>query len=518
MSKLNPKQVTPTVHSVAAKYNLSVGVSAKGNLQFVKEPHQMLYELVVSTLFGKGTFYSSSDQLVNQLRTQLKQVVAMGSLDFVANLAVHARGEMNIRTIPIVLVVEFAAELRKTNQQFPQMRRLVYDVIQRADQITDMYAYALDVFGSKNKIPMAIKRGVADAFNKFSEYHYGKYNRSDSVKFKDVLRIVHPQAKHAAQGAVFAKIMTDTLAVPYTWETELSMNGQLPAAEQKSKQQLWTELVQSGKMGYMALLRNLRNIHEAGVPASVIRADVAPVISNPEEVAKSRQLPFDFVQAYHVVKDLDSKLATCVSQALDLSVGNIPAFGNRVWIIIDYSGSMGSDYCHYSKNGSSMGAITTATLLAAALLKSVGDKVDNLAVTLFGSAAKTLKSVDTNQSVLGIKAQLLQHRVGSIAGSTNFAAALGQVNNLDFVPDTIIVLTDGEVDAFPYTRLNRFQNDRNVMKITINLNSAPTTPMIKEDGWYTMAGWSSAMFKWIPAIRDKVTIVEQLSKPYNGEK
>ena len=90
------------------------------------------------------------------------------------------------------------------------------------------------------------------------------------VKFKDVLRIVHPEAKDARQGMIFEKIMKDTLEAPYTWEVELSRNGQLAKAEQKSKKDLWTELVTSGKMGYMALLRNLRNILEAGVDPAVL--------------------------------------------------------------------------------------------------------------------------------------------------------------------------------------------------------------------------------------------------------
>jgi len=525
MSKLNPATTPITVQKAAAKANLSVGTSANGNEQFAKESHQMLYEIVVSTLFGKGTFYKSGDKLVSELKQHLGAVVQAGSFDFVANLAIHARGEMNIRTIPIVLVVEFAKALHDNGSSYEHMRHLVCDVIQRADQVTDMYAYALDVFGGKNKIPMAIKRGVADAFNKFTEYQFGKYNRAGAVKFRDVLRIVHPTATTEVQGAIFAKIMNDSLAVPYTWETELSINGQLPAAEQKTKAQLWTELVTSGKLGYMALLRNLRNIHQAEVSPSVIQDVVCSRISDPSEVAKSKQLPFDFVEAYTVVKEANGKMATAVSRAIDISCGNLPPLGKRIWLVVDFSGSMGYDPIetdgargYYSGYGNSTSAISTATLLAAALLKSSGDNADSLAVTLFGSAAKLLTTIDTNQSVMGIKEQLLKHRVGSIAGSTNFEAALNQYSQLKFVPDTIIVLTDGEVNRFPYQKLWAISKKPNVVKVAINLAAASTTPMIQQDGWYSIAGWSTAMFKWIPAIRNKSSAVTQLSGPYTRGK
>ena len=506
MSRLNPKTQPVTVVQVAAKHNLQLGVSANGNLQFNKEPLQLLYELAVSTLFGKGTFYKSSDKLVQELRTNVREAVKMDALDYVANLAIHARGEMNIRTIPIVLVVEFAAALREQGKTYVNMRSLVRDVIQRADQINDMYAYSLDVFGDKKSIPMAIKRGVADAFNKFGTYAFAKYNRGDAVKFRDVLRIVHPIAKDSKQGDIFKKIMDESLEAPYTWEVELSKNGQLPLAEQKTKKDLWTELVKSGQIGYMALLRNMRNIVQAGLDPKVVQEFVADVISNPEQVAKSKQLIFDFVEAYKIIQPLDSKLATAVSKAIDLSVANTPKIGEKLWLIVDYSGSMG--------NNDSI-AINTSTLLASALLKA-NETADNLAVTMFGTRAKTIHGIDTNNSILGIQKELLSHRVGDIAGYTEFDAALAERAKLGFEPDTIIVFTDGEINRFPYANLRRATGNSNVVKLAIDMSASSTTPLIRQEGWYSVAGWSSAMFKWIPAIRDKSSAVDQLSGPYKG--
>ena len=86
-TKLNPSTAKPkTVHQVAATHNLDLGYSANGNLQFKKEPLQMLYELSVGTLFGKGTFYKSSDKLVQELRANVREAVKMDALDFFANL------------------------------------------------------------------------------------------------------------------------------------------------------------------------------------------------------------------------------------------------------------------------------------------------------------------------------------------------------------------------------------------------------------------------------------------------
>ena len=178
MSKLNLKKPSGTskkVATVAAKHNLKVELSKNHNPQFAKQAAQRLYELTVSTLLGKDTYYATSDDKVRELKEVVKEAVGNDMLDFVANTAVHARTAMHIRSFPVVLVVEFARELREQNKTYEHMRQLVVDVIQRADQITDMYAYALAVFGDKNKVPMAIKRGVADAMNNFNEYHFAKW-------------------------------------------------------------------------------------------------------------------------------------------------------------------------------------------------------------------------------------------------------------------------------------------------------------------------------------------------------
>lgn len=514
MSKLNVKGTRPTpkkTYTAPAVKNVPLettkDVSMNGNVQWKKEPLQHLYELAVSTLLGKDTFYRSSDQLVKNMEAHVGEAVRVGALDYVANLAVHARVQMNIRSLPIMLVVQFAKVLRDENKQYENMRRLVNDVIQRADQINDMYAYALEVFGTKGKIPMAIKRGVGDAFNKFGEYNFAKYNRDGSVKFRDVLRIVHPTAKDEKQGFIFEKIMKETLTTPYTWEVELSRNGQLVPTERKSDKDLWTELLQSGKLGYMALRMNVRNIVKAGVDSDVLRACVADVLADPKRVAESKQFPFSFIQARGAVREAGGNriVENALDKALDLSVNNIPVLGDNVAVIIDKSGSMTS-------GRSTIGGFTPyeqAVTLAAMVVKAHAN-VNNLEVIAFGSTATVVHGITATDSVNSIAEVIARSNVG---GSTNFQAALAHLSRLNFKPDVVFVFTDGEINYLWETKDNI---PKAAIKVAVNFNAADTTPMPQRDGWYALAGWSDKMFKFIPAIREKVTVVDLLSVPYVG--
>ena len=186
-----------------------MAASGNGNIQFKKSDKLMLIEIATSVLYGKDQFYNSADQLYKNAVAAINALVVANELDYIANTCLFARKVMDMRTYPIALTIEFANALAKHHKTYPHMRSLVRDVINRADELTELYGYALTVFGNKKCIPMSIKKGVADAFNKFDAYQYGKYNGGNkSLSFKDLLRIVHAKPDTDERSAIFHRIMT----------------------------------------------------------------------------------------------------------------------------------------------------------------------------------------------------------------------------------------------------------------------------------------------------------------------
>ncbi|UOQ71442.1 TROVE domain-containing protein [Hymenobacter cellulosilyticus] len=108
---------------------------------------------------------------------------------------------------------------------------------------------------------------------------------------------------------------------------------------------VWETLITSGKLGYMALLRNLRNILEADVSAQAVEK-VCATLSNEQAVARAKQLPFRFLAAYREVLVLKSGYVALVLEALETaiahSVANLRGFdtSTRVVVACDVSGSM----------------------------------------------------------------------------------------------------------------------------------------------------------------------------------
>ncbi|WP_289466150.1 TROVE domain-containing protein, partial [Klebsiella pneumoniae] len=87
--------------------------------------------------------------------------------------------------------------------------------------------------------------------------------------------------QNEVQNDLYRRLMAGELATPETWETQLSARG--------NTAEVWNELIDNHRLGYMALLRNLRNIVNSG---SDRIPQVAATIADPEQVRRSKQLPF----------------------------------------------------------------------------------------------------------------------------------------------------------------------------------------------------------------------------------
>lgn len=304
-----------------------------------------LYTAVVTTTLGNKFYESAGDRVA-----RIRDLISKSDPEFVAKLAVYAREKMFLRSIPLVLAVELA----KTHQGDNLVSRMVNRIVLRADEITELLAYyqmSNQRAGTKKlgKLSKQVQKGLALAFNKFDEYQFAKYNRPAEVKLRDALFLVHPSPKDKEQQALFDKIAADTLATPETWEVKMSAMGQKAFTDESDKEtarkETWESMIDSGKMGYMAMLRNLRNLLQARISDAHMER-VCSRLADPAQVRKSKQFPFRFLSAYRELKGVSSVHTSMVLDALEsaiqASVENMAGFGTETRVLVagDVSGSM----------------------------------------------------------------------------------------------------------------------------------------------------------------------------------
>lgn len=308
MAKFN---TTPTMRTT----------NKEGHAAYKMTDKAKLVTQVLTSFFNESKFYGDNSK---EMQETIKSVLKTDP-QFVANLAVFARREFNMRTVSHVLVSFLAHE--PAGKIYA--RKAVKAVSLRGDDVTEIMAFYLSTFGKP--IPNALKRGINDAMQGFDAYTLAKYKgEGKSVKMRDLLCLCRPTPKTAEQSQLFNDLLNGTLETPYTWETELSAKG--------NNAETWEALIDSGKVGYMATLRNLRNIIKAN-PRNV--KDALSYIANPGAVRRSKQLPFRFLSAYKELQDIaGSKVFDALEDAVDASIENMPQLPGTTVIAVDKSGSM----------------------------------------------------------------------------------------------------------------------------------------------------------------------------------
>jgi hypothetical protein len=145
-------------------------------------------------------------------------------------------------------------------------------------------------------------------------------------------------------------------------------------------------------MGYMARLRNLRNLDQAGVD-DAFKHRVGQDLADKAQVRDSRQLPMRFLSAYKAAPSL--VWGSYLSTAMDLSLDNVPEVPGRWLVLVDASGSMNARYSEKS----TMSYYEAACVFAAAFARRNSAEIRTFSNGLSGTfpqvrGESTLRTVE----------------------------------------------------------------------------------------------------------------------------
>ena len=399
-----------------AKFNQKTSIKTTNNegaIAYSMKDKEKLVTQVLTSMFGENKFYG--DNTSDLIETARKVMLMDGR--FVANLAVYARREMHLRSVSHALAGELTQHCKK------YARQTIRNIVDRPDDMIEILSYVLTNYGKP--VPNSLKKGLADSFLKFDEYSLAKYNRPGDIKLKDILRIAHPKPTSYEQSDLWKRLLEGTLETPITWETQVSAKG--------NKAETWDELIEGNKLGYMAALRNLRNIINSGAKNI---DKVYDMLQDPEKVRKSKQLPFRFYSAYQTLAKEgvgSSKVYNVLEKALKLSTQNIEKIPGITLIAADVSQSMTWDPI------ASKSDIRPVDI--AVLMLSMANYIceDAITVAFDGSLYKIALASDN-----GIIANAKSIRVNG--GGTNITLPIRYLTDQKIKVDRIIMFSDNEIN------------------------------------------------------------------------
>jgi len=271
-------------------------------------PESALKRSLLSCFLWEREFYEDGESIATRLHTLADQC----TVEVVAQLAIEARLAFKLRHAPLWLTLSLI------KRGGPLVADTIYQVVNRPDELSELVV----MYWKDGKKPLSaqMKKGLAKAFTKFSEYQFAKWDRPYAVKLRDVMFLVHPKAKDKEQQAVFDKLANKALSPPNTWESRMAAG--------EDKHDVFTDLLKTEKLGYMALLRNLRNM----VDAQVDRHLVEKAILKPS----ASVLPYRFIAAAKAAPSFERQLDEAMLKMLE----SMNKLNGHTVLLVDVSVSM----------------------------------------------------------------------------------------------------------------------------------------------------------------------------------
>lgn len=503
VAKFAKKKVRPNVVAPVKTTKLRMA-TYEGHLGYERDAKSELFLLAVTNMVGENTFYESKGDRDNRFAGLAQDVTRMDP-EWVRGFVPYLRDTMQMRSASVVLAAHYVAA------GGPNGRSVVDSALQRADEPAEMLAFWAQEYG--RNFPQPIKRGVADAVLRlYNERSALKWDgQGKAWRMGDVIELVHPKPMFAWQSDLFRWLL-DTrhnradVTIPeslamitaraaleaqpvenrrgllkadylferagMTWE---SLSGWLQGPMDA---EAWETVMPN--MGYMALLRNLRNFEQAGVSDHALD-EVASDLANEAAVKRSRQFPIRFYSAYKQVPS--ERFSFPLEQALGHSLKNVPKLKGNTLVMIDVSSSMKNAY---SQRGT-VNFWETAAVFGVALAK----RQKRARCFIYNT---NVKEVSLDKPIM----RTVEAIGGAVTGGTATFQMLARCLQQDTF-DRVVVLTDEQAHPGHVPTLD-------IPLYIFNLAGYRTAQQAQgEKGVYAFGGLTDAGFRMIAAIDEART-------------
>lgn len=408
-------------------------------------PEQALRRSVMSCLLWEREFYEDGQTIADRIMDLASKVTP----SVLAEMAVEARQKMNVRHVPLLMLVA----LCKTGAGTRLASETIARVVSRADEPGELLGLYWKVNGKDKPLSKQLKLGLASALAKFGPYALAKYNRDAAVKLRDVLFLTHAKPKDEEQAMLWKKLAEGTLESPDTWEVALSAGA--------DKKATFERLLREGMLGYLALLRNLRNMTQAAVDPALMRDAIVA------RKGAERVLPFRYVAAARACPQMEPAL----DQALSEAIAGMAPLPGKTAVLVDVSGSMDEKLSAKSDLSRADAAAALASIIHG-----------ELRVFTFSNS---LVEVPPRRGMAGVDAILRSQP----HGGTELGGAVALINR-DVPHDRLIVITDEQSASHV---------PDSVAKHGYMVNVASAKNGVGYGKWLHLDGWSENIIRFIGA-------------------
>ena len=387
------------------------------------------------------TFYASAD---DQLATVIELCEKVDA-EFIAKTAVFCRQRGHMKDMPALLCAVLSVKNPALLQQvFPR-------VIDNAKMLRNFVQIMRSGAVGRKSLGTAPKRLVREWFDARDPESLFKASVGQDPSLADIVKMVHPRPKNAAQAALFgyfidrSKQADELPELVRAFEAfKKDRSGEVPDVPFQMLTALelgtpeWTVI--ASRAPWQMTRMNLNTFARHGVfKEKGMTALIAERLRDPSKIAKARVFPYQLMVAYMSAvgnKDIPGYVANALQDAMEIAISNVPEFPGKVYVFPDISGSMHSPATGYRQGSSSaVRCVDVAALVAATVLR----KNPHAEVIPFESKAIEVR-LNPRDSVM-TNAQKL---ASLPCGGTNCSAPLEFLNKRRADGDLVIYVSDNE--------------------------------------------------------------------------
>ncbi len=540
----------------------------EGGQGFTQTPEMELVGILSTGM--SNTFYESEGEREKRFKEVFAKVAKKNKL-FAAKALIYARTVFGQRSVTHFGAVELLSHL-----QGDSLGKLFYSkrdkkakrggIIWRLDDMTEILAaYIMKQGDNFKSFPNSIKRGFKDAIEHADSYELAKYQmKGKSVSLIDIVNLVHPveTSKNgfmwvpktaydkAIKGTKFEKMSTifetkdGDIKIPSLKALVLGLLKQHNTVEDKNtkagkdvaeavksgeltkteaekvltekKADNFSELIKTKKIGYLALLRNLRNIVKTN-DAELLKEATALLV-NRDMIRKSLVWPHQIDLAAEVLMleltgSALQKVLKALGDAYELSIPNLSeAFNDgKTAIVYDTSGSMQGSWGGnvYIGKGQKINTspVEKAALVAATLAKGIGGDVYQ-----FGTRCLPVTGFNPNDSINTIKGHFTS-QIGNAGHGTAYSTILPALESNGGGYQRIFIITDEQgCDNFEHSYKMYSKKYGTPYVYFINLVGYAATMLKSNNRVFRLQGYSADIYELAKKVElDPKVVIKEIN-------
>ncbi len=545
-------------------------VTHEGGAGYTQAPEKELVGLLSTGI--QNNFYEKEGEREKRLKA-LISTIAKKNPTFAAKALIYARSVFGQRTVTHIGAVDLIPFLSgdPLGKKFFTKRSRNENkggIVYRLDDMTEILACYLAKNGANASIPNSVKKGFKDAIENSDKYVLAKYQmKGKSVSLVDIVNLVHPKETtiqgyvdvpgldyaKAIEGTKFAKEGAESEDGNYRISTlralvlgllkqfntaedkntkagqdvaKLVKSGELSKIEAEKvltekKADNFGDLIRTKKIGYFALIRNLRNIINTG--DSKLLEDALELITNQAMIKKSLIWPHQIDLALEIMLIENSgrtlqKVTKALDVAYELSIPNLSELlpEGKTAVVFDTSGSMEMAswgpgvQIPIKGRGVKINKkpADKAALIAATFAKGVvGD------VYHFASYTAQITGWNPNDSINTLKREFQSHN-GEVGHGTVMSSIFDYFVDKNKKYDRVLIITDEQSHTDLTLAAKKYTNKYGMPYVYfINICGYSATAMKEGGKVLRLQGYSADIYEKISEIEiNPNVIIEEINK------